>query len=200
MEDELDDCCMCGGSLDTPWDCYANGHSPLSMNAYYKRDDFKPTKKETKTMNYSTAVMLINENIRAVNVTYEPDEHSCQTAKRTMYKTLDTSLEVGDLVVVPTDTRHRFTIARIDAVDVEVDFESSTQVDWIAGNAPIESYNDILQKEGEMISVVKASEKRAKREEIKKNMIGLQEENKLETLAIANMGGAAAIEEDTEEE
>ncbi len=154
----------------------------------------QPTKKRKKTMNYSTAVMLLNDNIRAVNVTYEPDESAYDTAKRTMYKTLDASLKVGDLVVVPTDTRHKFTIAKVDEVDVEVDFESTTQVDWIAGNAPIDLYEDILAKENEMITVVKASEKRAKREEIRKNMMGLQEENKLETLAIANMTGDGEVE------
>ncbi len=145
-------------------------------------------------MNYSTAVMLINENIIAVDVTYEPDGSSSQTAKRTTYKTLDLSLKVGDLVVVPTDTRHKFTIAMVDKIDVEVDFESDIQIGWIAGKAPTQEYNEILGKENEMISVVKASEKRAKREEIKKNMMGLQEENKLSNLAIASMGGESEIE------
>lgn len=145
-------------------------------------------------MNYSTTVMLINENIIAVNVTYEPDvnDHN-KNAKRTTYKTLDKSLKVGDLVVVPTNTRHGFTIAMIDEVEVEVDFESNIQIGWVAGNAPIDKYNDILQKEDEMISVVKASEKRAKREEMRKNMLGLQEENKLEALAISNMGNSGEV-------
>lgn len=147
-------------------------------------------------MNYSTAVMLINENIIAVSVTYEPDHSDTSKVKRTTFKTLDKSIQSGDLVVVPTDTRHKFTIAKVDEVDVEVDFESSTQIGWIAGKAPTEEYKKILGNENEMISVVKASEKRAKREEIRKNMMGLQEENKLESLAIANMGGGEVIESD----
>jgi len=152
-------------------------------------------------LNYSTAVMLVNENIKAVLVTYEPDaDHS--TAKRTMYKTTDHSLKQGDLVITPTDTRHKFTIAMVDEFDAEVDYEDDTDVKWIVGRAPTEAYVEILKKEKEMIDVVKASEKRAKREEIRKNMLGLQEDQNLESLAIANLSGTTTevIETTTEEE
>lgn len=67
-------------------------------------------------MNYTTAVFLINKNVRAVMCNYEPDaEH-----KTTMFKTLDTAIRVGDFVIVPTKTRHGMTVSKIVEVDVDV--------------------------------------------------------------------------------
>lgn len=147
--------------------------------------------------NYSTAVMLINENIKAIKVTYEPDDFSTE-AKRTMYKTADSTLKVGDLVIVPTKTRHLFTVAKVDEIDVEVDFESSVQVDWVAGNAPVDEYDAILGHEKEMIDVIRAAENKAKRDEMRARVVGLQEDSEITNLAITSIGAvdAEAIEEE----
>lgn len=74
-------------------------------------------------MNYSTAVMLFNPEIRAISVSYEKDEKGAGKKPFYTYKTLDKTIEKGDLVVVPTDTRHEFTVVRVEEVDVEVDYE-----------------------------------------------------------------------------
>ena len=141
-------------------------------------------------MNYSSAVMLINENIRAVHVVYEPDQEGKVLQTRYTFKTLDKTIQPGDLVVAPTDTRHNFTVVKVVAVDVEVDFESSVQLKWLAGKVDLTEYEAVVAKESEWIDVLKQSEKRRKREEIKKNMFDIYEDTEFNKLAIANMTNA----------
>ena len=89
-------------------------------------------------MNYSLAVFLINKTVRAVGVSYEPDPTRTDTAKAgsiTIYKTIDQSLAVKDLVIVPTNTRWGFTVGRVEELDVDVNFDSQTQMDWIVDTA-----------------------------------------------------------------
>lgn len=80
-------------------------------------------------MNYTTAIFLISDQARAVNVTYESDDD----APRTMFKTLDPNIKVDDFVTVPTDTRHHMTVCKVVEVDVEPDLETSKEMKWIVG-------------------------------------------------------------------
>lgn len=145
-------------------------------------------------MNYSTAVMLINDNITVVNTSYDKDcDGSGREFKR--YKTLDKTLKVGDLVSVPTNTRHGFTIVRVEELDVEVDFESHVKIDWIASKIDNAPYDKILKEEQEWISVIKASEKRKKREDIKKNLLDMHADEGIEKLAIATLGSESSLED-----
>lgn len=137
-------------------------------------------------MNYSTAVMLINENIRAIQTIYEPDEPG-RKQPRTIFKTLDSSINTGDFVVVPTDTRHGMTVVEVVEVDVDVDFESNTPVKWIISKVEIEENNKILKEEEKWIEALKESEKRRKREEIKANMLAMYQDAKIDALPIASM-------------
>ena len=141
-------------------------------------------------MNYSSAVMLINQNIRAVKVTYEPDIELVPGApkkERTIFKTLDQTIQKGDYVVVPTDTRHKLTVVQVDEVDVDVDFESSVELKWIVCKSPMENYKNILVEEAKWVEALKAAERNRKREEIKKSMLDMAKTDELEKLPIANM-------------
>lgn len=149
-------------------------------------------------MNYSTAVMLINQNIRAVKTVYEKDVIGGTKYPRVIFKTLDKTIKPGDFVVVPTETRHGMTVVMVDEVDVDVDFESTTQVKWIVSKVLTDEHQNILGEEGKWIEALKASEKRRKREEIKKNMLEMYEDDGIAKLPIANMSGGsetALIEE-----
>ncbi len=75
-------------------------------------------------MNYSTAIFLINPKVRAIAAVYEPDTDN-RKAPRTIFKTFDSTIEVGDYILVPTDTRHKMTVNKVVEVDVEPDLESS---------------------------------------------------------------------------
>lgn len=93
-------------------------------------------------MNYSTAVMLINPNIRAIKAIYEPDSVDLagkvvRAGQRYIFKTLDPSIIKGDLIVVPTTTRHGFTVVKVEEVDVEIDFEASIELKWIVDKVSV---------------------------------------------------------------
>jgi hypothetical protein len=167
------------------------GHNPVPMSEYY----LQTREPRRKGMNYSTAVMLINQNIRAITVTYEPDStnHGAAPQKRTVFKTLDKSIAPGDLVIVPTDTRHLTTVVKVDEVDVDVNFESDVQIGWIIDKVSVAGWHTILAEEEKWIDALKASEKRKKREEIKKNMLDLYKDDGIDMLAIANMNSAGDV-------
>jgi hypothetical protein len=73
----------------------------------------------------SKIVFLINDQARAIMATYEPG------APAEMFKTLDDSISVNDLVVVQSTTRHMMTVVKVTAVDVDVNFDSTTPLKWI---------------------------------------------------------------------
>jgi hypothetical protein len=148
-------------------------------------------------MNYSTAVMLINKNIRAVNVVFEPQqddpnynaqEQRGQPASYT-FKTLDKDAKVGDLYIAPKDGRHRFTVVKVVAVDVDVDFDSNIQLKWLANKVDKESYEKIIAEEAVAIEKIKKSEHLHKRQELADKLIKHHDaEGGLQALAIAQRG------------
>lgn len=144
-------------------------------------------------MNYSSAVMLINDKIRAVKAIYE-NENENPNQPQPVFKTLDSSISVGDLVVVPTDTRHKMTVVKVVEVDSEVDFESPVLIKWIIARVPVEGHDLILSEENKWIEALKASEKRRKREEIKSSMLAMYADDGIEKIGIANISEKNLIE------
>ena len=151
-------------------------------------------------MNYSSAVMLINQNIRAVKVSYDLNTQGKPQGLYT-FKTLDQTIDIGDIVIVPTTTRHNFTCVRVEEIDIDVNFECPVTLEWIVGRPDMAAYDNILNEEAKWIDTLKAAEKRRKREELKKSMFDLYEnpDTDFKGLAITNMTGAtpAAISADT---
>lgn len=113
-------------------------------------------------MNYSTAVFLINKNLRAILATYEVGEG----AARTMFKTLDPTIKVGDYVIVPTETRHKMTVCKVTDVDVNVDFDAPTPVAWVIGKVDRDGHETILKQEQHAIEAIKSAEYRKRRENL----------------------------------
>lgn len=109
-------------------------------------------------MNLSTAVFLINKDLRAVMALYEPG------GKPTMFKTLDKSIKAGDVVAVPSSTRHNLTTAKVTEVDVSVDFDDQTKVDWVITRIDMEAYERTKKMEDQAIEVLKAADFRKRRE------------------------------------
>lgn len=134
----------------------------------------KPKKRKSK-MNYSTASMLINENIRAIETVYEPDATDSRgkvtnNVTRTVFKTLDPTIKVGDLVVVPSHTRHKFTTVLVERVDVEVDHNDATILSWIVDKVVLEGYKTVIDQEAIWIEDFKKAEKRRQKEDLKSKM------------------------------
>lgn len=161
---------------------------------YIRRQKSKPIKEEKKGMNYSTAVMLINDNIRAVRVSYEVKQDGIGIRPFVMFKTLDHTINVGDMVVVPTDTRHKKTVVRVEEVDAEVDFESDIPVQWVVGKVESDDFNNILIEEQKWIDQFKAAEKHSKKKELKKKVFEFVDEESMEKLKISNMSDVTTLE------
>ena len=150
-------------------------------------------------MNYTTAILLIRKDVRVVTVSYEADPVTGKAiGTQYSFKTVDPTLEVGDYVVVPTSTRHNATVCRVEAVDVEVDFDSNAQLKWIISKLDKSHYDEIVAKEEEIIVSVKKAEKRRRQEELAEKLIAdnpeLAESNKA---ALVIETTATVVEEPT---
>lgn len=143
-------------------------------------------------MNYSTAVMLFNPNIRAIKVSYEKDTDKI-IHPRYIFKTLDTAIKPGAYVVVPTGTRHHMTVVRVEEVDIEIDFEDELEIKWIIDKVNDAPHRTILAEEQKWISQMKAAEKRNKREEIASKMREYYKDEGIEKMPIAIMNSDALV-------
>lgn len=121
-------------------------------------------------MNYSTAIFLINPKARAVLGIYDADTATTK-ANRTMFKTMDQNLKVGDLALVQSGTRHLVTVVKITDVDVEFDIETSTKIEWVIGKVDIGAFVQLEAAEQDAIRRIQAAEKNRKREELRKTLL-----------------------------
>ena len=131
-------------------------------------------------MNYSTAIFLISDDVRCVETVYEATEN----APRARFKTMDTAIKVDDFVVVPSGTRHNITTAKVVAVDVEVDLESSVEMGWVVGVVAMADFDKIKSQEGEAIATIKSAEKRRKKDELREAILKDVSEADLKALPI----------------
>lgn len=134
-------------------------------------------------MNYSIAVFLINKNARAIRAIYEADVPN-NKAKRSLFKTFDPSIAVDDLVIVPTDTRHNFTVVKVVETDIDLDFDTTENVQWIVGRVDLANHATRLQQEQAAIAAIKQAELKKKRDELSKALFADYSEN-LKALPIA---------------
>jgi hypothetical protein len=142
--------------------------------------------------NKSLLVFLLNDEVRGIKCEYEPVE---ENPKRQTYffKTMDQSIEVGDYVVVPTNTRVGQTVVRVTEIDVDPDFDFDKPVSWIIDRVDTSNYTELLEQEEAAIKVAQSAEKRKKREELRKSM-DLDKDARINELAIANRSDEALIE------
>lgn len=115
-------------------------------------------------MNLSAAIMLVDKTVRPVRVEYDPDNKYNNNPMR-VFKCIDPSVKVGDLVIVQTHTRHGFTIAKVSEIDFAVDFNSSEQWGWIGGKFDKPGFDDVIKiEEGVQGRVAKAQENKMRKE------------------------------------
>lgn len=122
-------------------------------------------------MNDTTIAFLINDDLRAVIGIYKPDLPGQKNEPRVMFKTLDKSIKVDDVVMVPSSTRHRFTTFKITEVDVDVDFDCPTKIDWIVGKLDTVLYDKYKALESAALVRVKSAEKAKKKRELKETLL-----------------------------
>lgn len=120
--------------------------------------------------NFSAVAFLVSDKVRAVRVSYE------ENGKEYTFKTQDQSLVKNDLVIVPTNTRHGFTVCKVIELDVDVDFENpAIEYKWIAGKIDKTAYDTLLKQEETMLAEVRQAETRKKREQLRATMFANQE-------------------------
>lgn len=114
-------------------------------------------------LNLTAAVSLIDKGVRAVEVTYENRDG----AEGYTYKTLDASLKVDDFVVIPTNSRHKMTVAKVVSVEATLDLESSTDYKWIIDKVDVAAYENTIAQEKIIVDKVKEARDLQKREELR---------------------------------
>lgn len=120
-------------------------------------------------MNTSTAILLVNDNVRAVAVAYDSAlDYAGKKQPRDVktFKTIDADIKVDDLVVIPTDTRWGFTVGKVTAVDVDVNFDSHEVMRWIMQRIDTTYMDEVMKMESQMLAEVASADKAAKRKEL----------------------------------
>lgn len=120
-------------------------------------------------MNFSTAVFIINKDARAIVTEYDPEN---QRDKRVLYKTLDPNIHKGDYVVVPTATRHGFTVVKVVDEDVPVNFDAPEEIKWIVQKVNRGDFDRLVKDEGEAIRKLQIAEQRKRAQDMKNLMFG----------------------------
>lgn len=138
-------------------------------------------------MNQSTLIFLTNQNARGIMVKYDPED----TKRNRLFKTLDASIAVDDMVVIQTNTRYGMTVAKVEEVDVEVDVEMTEPVNWIVQKVDHKAWQNRKASEDAMISQVLDIHKRERRAELQKKLLG---NANLATLPLSDTGQTHTIE------
>lgn len=139
------------------------------------------------TVHPSLIVFLTSpDDVKGVRAVYEKTEEVMafpappaygqeQSSKRKLsdyfFKTTY-SHKVGDLIVVPTDTRHGFTVCKVTEVDAEPDLTQNSEVKWVAGQIDVTDYHETCARENAIREKVRKAELRAQRERLAAKMLG----------------------------
>lgn len=162
-------------------------------------------------MNYSTAIFLINKDVRAIAVTYEKIDLTKDTTQMkyqpaylsggklpegaVVFKTMDQDVKIDDFVIVPTDTRHGMTVCKVVATDIEIDIESDKECHWIVGTVDTKPFEQLRQMEERAIIALKRAEVDQKREAMRNSLLKSLGDN-IPQIPMLNVTNAAAESDD----
>lgn len=130
-------------------------------------------------MDNSKIVFLINDTVRALKAKYE------DTGAEEIFKTFDATMVVDDLAVVQSGTRYSMTVVKVTAVDIDVNFDSTTPIKWVVQKVDKAAFDAILGQEAQAISAVQQAELRRKKEELRQTMFK-DHEDSIARLALNN--------------
>jgi len=127
-------------------------------------------------MNYTTAIFLISDKVKMHAVTFAPDDRTVDAkARRYHFKTFDDDLQIGQYVVVPSSLKdkrdHGMSVAQIQELDVEVDFDSGHEYKWIIGCVHPEDFENIKLQEEEAIAAIRKAEKTRRKKELRQDLM-----------------------------
>lgn len=121
-------------------------------------------------MNYSKAIFVTHDNCRALRGTWEAD------GKTEWFKTFDPNIKVGDICVVPSSTRHKFSTIKITEADASIDLDTNEEVRWIVARIDTASYEAIVEKERQVIDIVRDAETSQRRKALQSAVFANQQE------------------------
>jgi hypothetical protein len=141
-------------------------------------------------MNYSTAIFLINKNVIAIEAIYD-DGKDAEVFKT--FDDFDSKINVGDILVVESGTRHKMTTVKVTKVDAQVDLDGPKQVKWVIAKVDKDAFEkNILLPEATAIEKIKSAEMRAKRQALADALLMDKDEMKALPLAAINGDRQAA--------
>ena len=123
-------------------------------------------------MNYSTAILLADERVKFIGVRFANYSGTEYT-----YKTIDGSIKIGDMVVVPSsdyvkkgradETTSRFgSIALVTSEDVPVNMQSDIEYKWIIQKIDVTNYEKIVEVEKEIVEKIRGMELKTNRQKL----------------------------------
>lgn len=125
-------------------------------------------------MNNSKIVFIVNQAARLIRCSYDGEANVALKAYH--FKTLDPSIQVDDLVVVETNTRHGYTVVKVIEVDLDVDFDDATELKWAFSPIDLTAITALKEAEKAAIEKVRAIELKKKREALRQAMFADDEE------------------------
>lgn len=114
-------------------------------------------------MNYSTAVILINKNVRIVEGKYEDG------GKIQLFKTLDHTLKIDDYAVVESGTRWGITTVKITKDKVYTNLDATAEVGWVVQKIDMPTHEKVKEMEARAIDIVARGEQMNRQEEVLRN-------------------------------
>lgn len=138
----------------------------------------------------SQVVFLMDDSVRAIRAVYEEVDEAPKQSPRMaygevdnrplklkgyMFKTMRADLVKGDLITVPTNTRHGFTVCKIVSVEVEPDLDATTDIKWVVDKVETSNYFLLLAQEAKVAAVVRDAAKREQRMALKESLQGLKD-------------------------
>jgi hypothetical protein len=142
--------------------------------------------------NKSLAVFLVNPEVRAILCSYEgltPEGNVHPGTKPMLFKTLDKSISKGDICVVPTNGENRlgFTTVQVAEVDLEIDYDSRTEVRWIVSKVDVSEFKRVLDRETQFMDAVAKADKRRRADELRKSLLANMPEEEIKALPVIDV-------------
>lgn len=131
-------------------------------------------------MERSREIFLINDQVKALKGEYEPD------GTRSLLKTFDHTIKVGDYLVVQSDTRHKITTVKVTDIDVDFDMHGTKPMQWVISKVDLNIYTQMLEDESAAIRKLADLRMRREREQLRKTMLG-DYASEIDGLAIAQI-------------
>lgn len=118
-------------------------------------------------MHDSRKVFLLETEPRCVTAAYDAGED----ASTTEFKTFDLDIKTDDYVIVPTNCRHKMTVCKVHAVDVEPDLDSSAEMRWVIGVVDQSAFKATFASERQFIDAARSAERRRKKTQLREDFL-----------------------------